>query len=306
MVDKFTIDNYQIIKHGEILFRPGITLITGSSNNGKSSIFKAYKQLIYNLSGNTYINQYADKCKLTLENTDYKITYNKSKSKSNYTITTKDGTLSFDKLGVNQVPEIKNLVNIDKSLHYNFWEQLEKPFLINKTNREQFLLLQESPISSNLLNIQDNIKADIKSLKDDLLIKQGSLNIVNENILKEEKILSNSDDINNLVNNVAELINLYNKMTKITNSLTTLSNIDIELEKINTIVDITFDSTVEESYNKYSNLKEKISKLVSLNKSVKEIDNEYNNTNVELDNLLKIINTKFKVCPICGQEIHNI
>lgn len=306
MVDKFTIDNYQIIKHGEILFRPGITLITGSSNNGKSSIFKAYKQLIYNLSGNTYINQYADKCKLTLENTDYKITYNKSKSKSNYTIVTKEGTLSFDKLGVNQIPEIKNLVNIDKNLHYNFWEQLEKPFLINKTNREQFLLLQESPISSNLLNIQDNIKADIKSLKDDLLIKQGSLNIVNENILKEEKILSNSEGINNLVNNVAELINLYNKMTKITNNITTLNNIDIELEKINTIVDITFDSTVEESYNKYFNLKEKISKLVGLNKSITELTNEYNNTNVELDNLLKIINTKFKVCPICGQEIHNI
>ena len=108
------------------------------------------------------------------------------------------------------------------------------------------------------------------------------------------------------MNNVAELINLYNKMTKITNSLTTLNNIDIELEKINTIVDITFDSTVEESYSKYSNLKEKISKLVSLNKSVKEIDTEYNNTEMELSNLLKIINTKFKVCPICGQEIHNI
>ena len=125
MIDKFTIDNYQIIKHGEILFRPGITLITGSSNNGKSSIFKAYKQLIYNLSGNTYINQNADKCKLTLENNDYKIAYNKSKSKSNYDITTNEGTLSFDKLGVNQIPEIKDLVKIDKNLHYNFWEQLD-------------------------------------------------------------------------------------------------------------------------------------------------------------------------------------
>ena len=143
MTDKFTIDNYQIIKHGEILFRPGITLITGSSNNGKSSIFKAYKQIIYNLSGNTYINQNADKCKLTLENDDYKITYTKTKTKSSYDITTNEGSLSFDKLGVNQIPEIKDLVKIDKNLHYNFWEQLEKPFLINRTNREQFLLLQE-------------------------------------------------------------------------------------------------------------------------------------------------------------------
>ena len=52
MIDTFTIENYQIIKKGSILIRPGITLITGPSNNGKSSIFKAYKQIIYNLSGN--------------------------------------------------------------------------------------------------------------------------------------------------------------------------------------------------------------------------------------------------------------
>lgn len=305
MTDKFTIDNYQIIKHGEILFRPGITLITGSSNNGKSSIFKAYKQIIYNLSGNTYINQYADKCKLTLENEDYKITYNKTKTKSSYDITTKEGTLSFDKLGVNQIPEIKDLVNIDKNLHYNFWEQLEKPFLINKTNREQFLLLQESPISSNLLNIQDNIKADIKSLKEDLLIKQGSLNVINENILEEEKVLVNSDDINNLVDNVSILIETYNKLTTFKNNIIKLTSIDSELEKINNIVDITFDSTVEESYNLFADIKEKISRLLTFSKSINELNIDYNNTNTELEKINNIINTKFKVCPVCGQEIHN-
>jgi len=306
MTDKFIIDNYQIIRHGEIEFRPGITLITGSSNNGKSSIFKAYKQLVYNLSGNTYINQYADKCKLTLENEDYKIVYNKTKTKSSYDITTKEGNISFDKLGVNQIKEIRDLIHIDKDLHYNFWEQLEKPFLINKTNREQFLLLQESPISGNLLNIQENIKSDIKALKDDLLIKQGSLEIVTENILKEEKVLVNSDDINSLVENVARLIETYNKLTNIKNNLITLNNIDIELEKVNNIVDIKFDSTIEESYNEYYNLKEKISKFVKFNKSIEEVNNEYDNINNKLNNLLNVISSKFSICPICGQEIHNI
>ena len=306
MQEKFTIDNYQIIKHGEILFRPGITLITGSSNNGKSSIFKAYKQLIYNLSGNTYINQNADKCKLTLENNDYKIVYNKTKSKSSYNITTSDGTLSFDKLGVNQIPEIKDLVKIDKNLHYNFWEQLEKPFLINKTNREQFLLLQESPISSNLINIQDNIKSDIKTLKDDLLISQGSLNIINENILKEEKILENSDSINNLINNVTNIATTYNKLINLKNNLNNLNNINNELEKIHNVINITIDSNIEESYNKYLNLKNKISELININKSIESTNTEYTELENKLNNLINIINKKFNICPICGQEIHNI
>jgi len=305
MTDKFIIDNYQIIKHGEILFRPGITLITGSSNNGKSSIFKAYKQIIYNLSGNTYINQNADKCRLSLENDNYKIIYNKTKTKSSYEIITNEGSLSFDKLGVNQIPEIKDLVHIDKNLHYNFWEQLEKPFLINKTNREQFLLLQESPISSNLLNIQENIKSDIKVLKDDLLVKQGSLNVINDNILEEEKILANSDAINNLVDNVSILMGTYNKSVTIKNNLTKLNSIDSELEKIKEIVDIKFESTMEESYNKFASVKEKISNLTSISISIDNINVEYNNTSNNLDIVSNIINNKFKVCPVCGQEIHN-
>ena len=154
MTDKFIIKNYQIIKNGEIELRPGITLITGPSNNGKSSIFKAYKQLIYNLSGNTYINQFADQCKLILDNDEYTIEYKKTKTKSSYDIkvVNPETTLHIDKLGVNQIDKIKELTHIDKDLGYNFWDQLEKPFLLCKTNREQFLLLQQSPISANLLN----------------------------------------------------------------------------------------------------------------------------------------------------------
>ena len=36
----------------------------------------------------------------------------------------------IDKLGVNQIDKVKELTNIDKNLGYNFWDQLEKPFLL--------------------------------------------------------------------------------------------------------------------------------------------------------------------------------
>lgn len=303
MIDKFTIENYQIIKNGSILIRPGITLITGPSNNGKSSIFKAYKQIIYNLTGNTYINSFADKCRLILENDNYKITYDRTKSKSSYDIFS-DGKLShIDKLGANQLDKVKELTKIDKELGYNFWDQLEKPFLLDRTNREQFLLLQESPISANLLNIQETIKTDIKALKDEILVSQGSLDVVNSNITKQEEILSHSD----LVHEVSTKASTVNDLNRRLNSLMTkvkeFSTTEKELEKYKDLTDVSFDNKIDDIYSKFNIMEGKI-------KTLTRITNDCNNSNIEISTISKdlstveeIISKEFSICPLCGNVI---
>lgn len=310
-MERFIIKNYQIIKKGEIELRPGITLITGPSNNGKSSIFKAYKQLIYNLSGNTYINQFADECKLILDSDEYTIEYRKTKTKSSYDIkvVNPETTLHIDKLGVNQIDKVKELTHIDKNLGYNFWNQLEKPFLLCETNREQFLLLQESPISSNLFNIQENIKSDIKILKDSLLVTQGSLNVLNTNITKYEGILQYSERVNKLVDNMKNLSSLNDKITDVNKKIADINNIDKELLKIAELSEIELKVNIDDVYNKYQTFTNKIYNFTSISNEVKkETDAIEKNTN-ELSKLEEIINTYFNICPLCGNilhEIHNI
>lgn len=308
---KFIIKNYQIIKYIELEFREGITLITGPSNSGKSSIFKAYKQLIYNLSGNTYINQFANSCELILDTDNYTIEYHKEKNKSSYDIkiVNPETTLHIDKLGVNQIDKIKELTHIDKELGYNFWDQLEKPFLLCKTNREQFLLLQESPISSNLFNIGENIKKDIKTIKDDSLVTQGSLNAVNQNISKYEEILKYSDVTNKLVKNMDNIEDLNNKIIFIDTRMATIENIDKELEKISNLSDIELKIDIEDVYNKYSLFNEKINNFSSISSAIKNELSEIATNEKELQKIEDIMKVYFNICPLCGNiltEFHNI
>ena len=311
MNEVFKIKNYQIIKNGELTFRPGITLITGPSNNGKSSIFKAYKQLIYNLSGNTYINQFADKCTLTLTNDKYSIEYNKTKTKSSYDITEfypddYENRIHIDKLGANQIDKIKEITKIDKAMGYNFWDQLEKPFLISETNREQFLLLQESPISSNLINIQENIKSDIKSLKDNLLINQGSLNVLTEDITKYENILKFSGEANDLSDKVKNLANSDLKITKIESGLAKLNSAAIELEKINDVADITIDFSVTALVDRFNYFNTQIANMINQSKLINDAVQDINGVEDQLNNLENLLKNKFNICPLCGNSLpHN-
>ena len=302
---KFTIDNYQIIKHGEINFKNGITLIVGSSNNGKSSIFKAFKQLIYNLSGNNYINQSSDKCRLKLDlNDNTYIEYIKYKNKSLYNIKSNENINTLEKLGVNQINDIKNLSNIDKNKDYNFWNQMDKPFLLSKNNREQFTMLQESPISNNLLNIQDNIKSDIKSKKDNILINQGKLDIISSNILKFNSILEYTDLSNNFINNVNNLNNINTKILNINNNLNELNKITEKLNKISIIKDININYS-NDIFNSYKSITDLISKLVEINSKMNSNINNINILETKLNSLESFKNNNFKICPVCGNSLDN-
>lgn len=311
MTDKFIIKNYQIIKHIKLEFRNGITVITGPSNSGKSSIFKAYKQLIYNTPGNTYINSFANECELILDNDKYTIEYRKTKTKSSYDIkiVNPETTLHIDKLGVNQIDKVKELTKVDKDLGYNFWDQLEKPFLLNKTNREQFLLLQESPVSANLLNIQENIKADIKALKDEILVSQGSLNVVNNNITKYESILQHSDSVHELSSKASDLNALNLKLSKIMEKVKEFSTTEKELAGYKDIGDVTFKNDIDSVYTKYNLVLSKITEMNKQNNLVAQIDQEIDATSKQIVNIKEIIEKYFNVCPLCGNvlnENHNI
>ena len=309
MTDKFTIKNYQIIKDGSIMIRPGITLITGPSNNGKSSIFKAYKQIVYNLSGNTYINSFADKCKLILENENYKIEYTKEKSKSSYDITVGSESSHIDKLGVNQLDKVKELTNINKELNYNFWDQLEKPFLLDRTNREQFLLLQESPISSNLLNIQENIKVDIKALKDDILVSQGSLNILNDTISKQEEILENSAAVHIISEKASSLNSLNNRLNNLMNKVKEFSATEKELnDLLPNDLNINLDTDIDEIYNRFNKINEKVAAFTEVSKMIKDENDAIEQQSKEIVKVEEIMSKYFSICPLCGNvldENHN-
>ena len=186
---------------------------------------------------------------------------------------------------------------------YNFWDQLEKPFLLDRTNREQFLLLQESPISANLLNIQESIKTDIKNLKDAILVFQGSLNVVNEDITKQEEILKHSDLVHEVSSKASDLNNLNNKLSNIMTKVKDYSATEKELNNYKDI-EIEFDNRIDEIYNKYTVVEKKVKELTEYNNECLDINNTINELSKELSSIEKIISKQFAICPLCGNVIN--
>ena len=57
MSDKLHIDikDFQSLKKADILLTPGITVITGATNNGKSAIIRAIDSAIFNLGDDSMV-----------------------------------------------------------------------------------------------------------------------------------------------------------------------------------------------------------------------------------------------------------
>ena len=65
---KLSLENFQSISHGELVFHTGTTVIIGQSNSGKSATFRALKACLLNPSGSQrFIKKGAKSSSVALE-----------------------------------------------------------------------------------------------------------------------------------------------------------------------------------------------------------------------------------------------
>ncbi|MFY9139896.1 MAG: AAA family ATPase, partial [Thermacetogeniaceae bacterium] len=140
-IKKIIIDNFQSHEHTEIEFGPGLNVIVGPSDYGKSAVVRALRWVLYNEPrGSSFIRAGAKVCKVTIElNNGTLITRLRSTTgKNQYLLRKADGEeLVFEGFG-NEIPaEIiqtsgvrKIFIDDNNKVELNFGAQLEGPFLL--------------------------------------------------------------------------------------------------------------------------------------------------------------------------------
>lgn len=299
------ITNYQIIKHGKITFKPGLTLITGQSNNGKSSIFKAFKQLAYNTPGSDYISHNTNhtSLKLTLPNQD-QILYYKSKNDSHYQI---NQNQPLSKIGSQQVPQIAQLLHIDKTLNYNFWNQLDKPFLISLSPKEQFDLLQQSPHTQTLQSILQNITQDRKNTQQLHLQQESQLQLIQQQNTQYQNQLTLLPNYTQLYTQITSLKDQSQHLLNLKNTLNQYNSIDtltlqFQLKKYSNLPNT---SHLENTFTCLQNSKNLLHDLLQTQNPINETHELIKNLQIKIDQLQLYLKTNFKLCPLCNQPFHN-
>lgn len=305
----FSIDNYQIIKHADITFKDGLTLLTGKSNNGKSSIFKAFKQLVYNTPGTDFIKHGAPSThlKLTLTNA-YDIVYTKSTNGASYTYSTPTSQpITISKLGTTQPEVISNLTNINKQFDYNFWNQMDKPFLISLSPREQFDLIQQSPHSITLSNCLQHITQDRKTKQTHLTQSQAQLDLLQSQLTQYDQQLLSLPTLTTLFDQLTTLKSTQQQILTLTDTYTkhqsiNLSTIQSRLSTLSFQPSLLPLETLLTQINQLSTL---YSQLLKTTSPINSINQQISTNKLHQTQTTQFTQTHFTLCPLCNQPFNH-
>lgn len=311
--------NFQSHKHNEVEFSSGLTVITGETDQGKTSFFERliYWVLTNNLSGDFFVRN-NDEGKvnadgeLLKEDTCYGtiifengivLTRKKIKTKNIYELTDQNGELfEFENFGktipepiTNLIPISKIIVDKDLSITPNF-PPTKGEGILSKSNVEKTKIIG-SLAGTNVLDAAIRItQADIKNLSTEENALKKDIEQMEDKIKtfgdmeRQKQLIISGDQINQDIKNCSE--NLI-KVNELSNSLLKRKELNEELNNV-----IKFKSFYEE-HSKYINrLGEKVIEIQNFYNSYIKIKNIYEKLKVQEANLEennKIIATKNEV-----------
>jgi len=156
--------NFQIHKDSKLTFSPKINVITGNSDEGKSSIIRALYWILFNSpSGNEFISWDKPKeCSVQLETDKAKIIRKKSKKGVNkYILEQGDSSNTFNAIRTDVPKEINDVLNLSMT---NIQMQDDPYFLLNNTSSETARKLNDvvgsHTIDSSMKYVRGKIQKD--------------------------------------------------------------------------------------------------------------------------------------------------
>jgi DNA repair protein SbcC/Rad50 len=138
MIDSVEIHNFQSHKYSKIDFHPGVNVIVGTSNSGKSAILRALFWAKDNRpSGTAYVSHWNRNEKgdaigdtsIVMESNGHRIARVRSNKSNGYFL---DG-VGLDAVGLNVPDQVKAALNLDS---VNVQRQMDAPFLLSNTAGE--------------------------------------------------------------------------------------------------------------------------------------------------------------------------
>jgi len=266
-----SVKDFQIIKGANLSFAPGLNCIIGQSNNGKSALMRAAKACIYNTPGTTSVRLGCSNYAVGLQMNGHTVILQKG-TNSVYKID-KD---IIGKIGRTQLEEVSNALGIKELMingvneQINFWDQMEKPFLLDRSETELFRFIVDSGKDNNVTTALKTITQDRQQITRDITITEGKIQGIEDTLKRQETELLNSEEKIEACNKVIELgpkIKRFNDITSIKNKALqngkSISDILESKKKLDSIIILAGSKleNIESMYKKLSvinNLKDKI------------------------------------------------
>lgn len=202
MSDKITVDikDFQSLKKAYIELTPGITVITGATNNGKSAIIRAIDSALFNLGDDAMVRGGQRYYGVKISNDSHTMLMARDNVGKNEKTAYQfdDGTVQ-KKVGRGQLEEVSRMFNIREvkmnngtKMKINFWYQNDKPFLMDKTVGQLYEFLSLSSCD-NYARVLKSLGSDVRSINSDINTLTTEINTYKSLINDKKDFLSKND-----------------------------------------------------------------------------------------------------------------
>jgi len=270
---KVGIKDFNCIEKAVLEFVPGINLLVGESNGGKSSIVKAVKSCVY--SGNS-VNVRHGQPYFEIRVDD--VAYRKGKKDNIYKV---NGQI-LNKVGVGQVEQVAEALGLEvrhlggEKVILNWCDQMSYPFLLDKSSGGLYRFIVDSMESEALGGVVKTINADIKSTEVRINELGGKLQVLTDRrinlsakVKSMDKTINVAKEVLDNEKDVSSFISLCDKEIGLSRLKEEVEETDKEFNRVDKMF-----KTVEPMVVDIDKRKEELSgllQLLGLNKKVSDV-----------------------------------
>ena len=277
------VKNYQIVSNADLEFLPGLNVIQGPSNNGKTSLFKAIKSALYTVPGTTPIKFGETSYIVGISHNNHNVIYKKGLKDSIYLV---DGE-KYTKFGTNTPEVVSNSLNIKElelngnKEQLNFWDQMDYPFLLNRSGGDLFKFIVDSGDNDQVSKALKSMVSDRQQISKDIDVLQGSINLIDTdiaNLSNELESLKDKVDVSNDIISLRPKVLRYTYMNQIKSKLNSIKTEQTDLLNKKDIVDKVYnnyciiDGSLSDLNSKINVLNDKFIKLSSIIGDLSDIE----------------------------------
>lgn len=307
---KVKLKNVGVIDNCDVEFVPGINLIVGSSGSGKSTLLRSIHNIAVNEFSDSDISFGKESMHISIACDDNIIEYSrftKSKGDKFYYVVNGEKYSKVGRQSLSAANDILKLGDIDingDSINFNFNMQFSTPFLIFGSQSTLYNVLTYRS-QFDISKINDCYNVDVKSnnneinttlkVRDQLNESLIGLRVQESKLRPVEDLYSKYTTYKHVSSNLSEINDLLYKLqlatlceTKLDNINRIVSNIEISLSKLESLIEI---CRCGEYLHSIKELSEFISKSIVIDNSYSCAESLYSELND-----VALLNTMMKRC----------
>ena len=299
-LDSVIIKNFQSHKASELQFIPGVNVVIGPSDAGKSAIFRALNWVLTNWPlGNAFRSEWGGETRVELSTTDGEVvTRSKDKNTNKYVL----GENVLKAFGSDPPEAVQQALEMDE---INIQSQTDPPFLLVSSPGEVAQMLNQAASIDDIDVVMAGLKKGHNETRRSIQTGDQWLKDQTEELKQYENLEQLEETVQELENLRRMESSLQSQVSKLTNIRHRAYELETKIEKAKHVDKAAkYLKQAEQEKKKQDEVQTRMTRLEELGDRYQALNERLERTGLQIDKLEEeYIEIAPETCPLCGNPM---